>query len=212
MSQRQCRQAAGCNIRSTDRATINGNGRSNELVGTNGGDLIRGFGGNDEIEGRRGNDSLYGGNGNDEIDGNSGRDYLFGGSGRDELDGGAGNDGLYGGTGSDALDGGSGNDRLFGGAGNDELEGGTGNDRLRGGEGNDRFVFDDDDAGNDRIVDFSFGEDRIDLDDFDGLGFQQLIAGAEQVGDDVLFTFAPDHTVLVDNTTVSQFASGDFLF
>ena len=175
-------------------ATINGTSRSNELVGTNGNDIIRGYGGNDEIEGRGGNDFLYGGSGHDELDGDSGNDRLFGGSGNDELDGG------------------SGKDRLFGGAGNDELDGGSGNDYLRGGAGNDRFVFDDDDAGRDRIVDFTFGEDRIDLDDFDDIGFQQVISGAQQVGDDVLFTFEPGHTVLVDNTTVSQFDSGDFLF
>ena len=69
---------------------------------------------------------------------------------------------------ANTLDGGAGNDMLNGGAGNDMLNGGAGNDRLNGDDGNDRFVFADDGAGDDIIMGFISGEDRIvfDTDEF----------------------------------------------
>lgn len=85
---------------------------------------------------------------------------LPGTSGADRLTGGAGSDTLSGGGGADTLSGGAGNDVLRGGAGNDVLVGGTGNDRLAGGGGADRFVFAQGD-GQDRILDFASGQDKI---------------------------------------------------
>ena len=71
-------------------------------------------------------------------------------------DGGGGNDTLIGGTLFDAL---------VGGLGNDRLDGRQGNDNLVGGAGADTFIFTGA-AGNDRIIDFGVGVDKIDLSAF----------------------------------------------
>ena len=85
----------------------------------------------------------------------------------------AGDDVLYGGPGGgdDLLMGGPGDDRIYGGIGNDTLQGGPGDDRLRGGPDDDMLDGGEDDdvfffaaaGGNDTILDFGNGEDRIDL-------------------------------------------------
>jgi hypothetical protein len=84
-------------------------------------------------------------------------DYLYGGGGRDLLRGGGGDD---------FLSGGEGNDRLYGGEGDDVLVGGAGSDRLHGGSGSDTFAYLDasDSPRSDWILDFTQGEDLIDLD------------------------------------------------
>ncbi|MBF0296149.1 MAG: hypothetical protein HQL96_13245, partial [Magnetococcales bacterium] len=108
--------------------------------------------------------------------------YLFGGGGDDSLTGGAGVDRLYGGGSNDSLLGGAGNDSLFGGAGNDTLQGGDGMDLIHGGTGQDtlygnagadffRFELFAGEAASleslaDVIVDFTPGEDRIEVSDY----------------------------------------------
>jgi Ca2+-binding RTX toxin-like protein len=67
-----------------------------------------------------------------------------------------------GGMGNDRLTGGSGADHLVGLDGNDRLEGGGGNDLLVGQAGTDTFVFSGA-AGNDTILTYQAGIDRIDL-------------------------------------------------
>jgi hypothetical protein len=71
------------------------------------------------------------------------------------VDGEDGDDVLIGGTGADVLSGGDGDDRIDGGAGDDVLTGGAGRDR---------FVFGVGMQGADRITDFTYGSDVIDLD------------------------------------------------
>jgi Ca2+-binding RTX toxin-like protein len=66
------------------------------------------------------------------------------------------------GMGDDVLTGGRANDFLVGGAGNDRLNGQEGNDSFIGGGGADTFIFSGT-AGNDRIIDFVSGTDKIDL-------------------------------------------------
>jgi len=107
------------------------------LEGTNGPDIICGLGGNDTISGLDGDDVLIGGAGNDTITGGEGNDVLRGGPGSDMLSGEGGDDILRGGRGGDVLSGGPGNDHLIGGAGRDVLKGDSGIDILSGGPGGD---------------------------------------------------------------------------
>ena len=90
--------------------------------------------------------------------------YATGSSGADVMTGSAGND---------TLSGGAGNDTIFGGAGNDSLIGGSGADQFTGGSGQDHFVYllatDSPAAGPlDSILDFTLGQDKIDLAAFRG--------------------------------------------
>ncbi|EPS8493171.1 M10 family metallopeptidase C-terminal domain-containing protein [Yersinia enterocolitica] len=114
--------------------------------------------GDDEINGNRSNNTLNGGDGDDRLWGRVGNDRLFGGRGNDRLSGGKGDDFLSGGAGNDRLAGGSGDDRLFG---------GRGADRMKGGEGCDIFQYrnsrDSTRKYTDTIIDFTSGEDKIDL-------------------------------------------------
>lgn len=86
------------------------------------------------------------------------------------------------GMGDDHLTGGLGDDFLVGGAGNDRLNGREGNDSFIGGAGKDMFVFSGN-AGNDTILDFVSGTDKIDLSAY-GIGFddvQSTSMGADTV-------------------------------
>lgn len=92
-------------------------------------------------------------------------------TGNDTVTGSAAWDTLYGLSGDDLLSGGSGRDILSGGDGNDVLEGGAGADSLHGGTGADVFKYSRfDDAGGDKIVDFSAG-DTIDFAAITGVNF-----------------------------------------
>ncbi|MCB4824425.1 calcium-binding protein [Roseicella aerolata] len=130
-----------------------------------------------------GNDTVYAGYGADMVHGGHGDDLLLGwgvlASGSSHAEAYArdadGSDILFGGAGADTIRGGGGNDLLAGGAGDDRLEGGVGADTLIGGAGADVFVFGALDARarimtydtpGDVIVDFTPGEDRLDLSAF----------------------------------------------
>ncbi|BAY24884.1 Na-Ca exchanger/integrin-beta4 [Calothrix sp. NIES-2100] len=71
-------------------------------------------------------------------------------------------DQLFGGLGNDTINALAGNDVLFGEQGDDRLDGGAGNDTLYGGTGNDVFNLQYD-PGNDVVIDFVQGQDRIDV-------------------------------------------------
>jgi len=81
--------------------------------------------------------------------------------------GGAGNDTFAGGPANDAFVGGAGDDTMYGLGGMDWLEGGLGADTMRGGPGNDLFVYqsaaESTAAKTDRILDFEYVSDHIDL-------------------------------------------------
>ncbi len=81
---------------------------------------------------------------------------------------------LTGSTKDDILVGGSGTDQLRGGAGEDILIDGGGSDSLTGGAGYDLFVFDVD-GENDRIEDFNYREDRLDLTAFGITDVSQIV-------------------------------------
>ena len=213
-----------------------GGGGADTLVGGDGNDLLHGHtgdddligsGGNDTLAGQAGIDTLNGGDGNDRLWGGGGGDQLFGIAGNDLLVGHAGDDSLYGGAGNDTLagqdhadflSGGDGDDRLYGGGGDDRLHGDGGNDLLHGGGGNDVFVFGSsfDPAqlahGDDRIIEFVDGEDRIELRGFGLNGFNDLNARA--VGGDVLLDLSNvgGGTILLRGFSIEDLDVSDFLF
>ncbi|MDQ7263134.1 calcium-binding protein [Paracoccus sp. PS-1] len=180
--------------------TLYGGPGNDTLHGEPGDDMLVGGPGHDNLFGGAGNDTLYGGDGHDLLEGGEGDDVLYGEAGNNTLRGGAGNDSLLGQAGSDWLQGDEGNDTLYGFRGSDTLEGGRGADTLIGGAGADVFVFsglDNLDGSTDVILDFTPGEDRIDL---SGLNLtfigSDAFSGAGQVRAD---WSTPDaHRLLVD--------------
>lgn len=167
------------NLTGTDFSdTLRGNHTQNTLYG---------LAGDDTLNGRKGNDALYGGSGDDLLLGGEGADILSGGAGIDtaaywtawsgvtadlagivENEGDAAGDtyseieNLAGSDFDDFLYGDAGNNEISGGNGDDHLTGREGNDRLTGGAGADVFVFKPN-SGDDVILDFQAGSDKIDL-------------------------------------------------
>jgi serralysin len=190
---------------------LGGSGDDNEFVFADAG--LFGGEGNDRLFGEAGSDSLDGGTGEDGLDGGEGHDRLFGGDGNDSffagtpeqrfgLRGGQGDDELFGGAGDDSLEGGADGDALSGGSGEDVLNGDQGNDRLEGGTAGDLFIFGQS-QGNDTILDFEKGSDRIGLRSFFSnpgdsasplLQFGDLDTNGNQVLDDNDFNIAVDPT------------------
>jgi serralysin len=92
-----------------------------------------------------------------------------------------------------------------------EIAGNSGNNRLTGLRGNDIFVFRED-FGNDTIVDFKPGKDRIDISaatDIDS--FAELKPFIRQKGSDVEIQLADD-VILVRDTAKGDLHQGDFIF
>lgn len=147
---------------------------SERLVGTIGDDLLVGLAGDDVLRGGRGFDTLQGGDGADRLLGGLGIDTAsyadaasavtvdLGLTGRQDT--GAGRDAL---ESIENLTGSRFADTLRGDAAANRLRGGLGSDTLTGGAGGDVFAFkavaDSRLARADRILDFSSGEDRMDL-------------------------------------------------
>ena len=152
------------------------------------------------------------GRGNDFIDGNGGRDIIRAGSGDDVAIGGTGGDWIFGGWGSDTLIGESGRDKLFGGRGDDIIDGGTGNDWMVGGGGKDTFVFENG-SGDDKVIRFRDGRDKIDLSDYAG------ITGFADIQDDISAGWFGARIGLDDGDSIylaglskSQLDADDFIF
>lgn len=190
------------------------------LYGGDGRDTLTGGSGNDYLSGGRGRDYLDSRDSADEMHGGAGADSLYGGlaggawgnqtlygdGGEDQLFGGNGGDVLYGGTGGDTLNGGAGWDSLFGGDGNDVLvAGGNGAvvDYFTGGAGADIFVLVPGDAGSQMyLTDFTRGEDKIDLGDWN-IGWADVTKQGAwlRVG-----------TLWINTTLTAQMTEADFLF
>ena len=139
-------------------------------------------------------------------------DTVLGRSGDDTIYGGGGSDTIFGGEGEDWLYGDAGDDRLIGGGGDDRLTGGAGDDTLTGGEGADAFVVKAG-HGDDRITDFTDGEDAIDLSAFTGIaGFGDLTA--TQQGDDVQIDLSAHGggTITLDGFSLDDLDAADFIF
>ena len=186
---------------------IDGGDGDDDLSGGRGDDDLRGGDGDDTLRGGRDDDDLRGGDGDDALEGGRGADALRGGEGDDDLDGGRGNDDLFGGAGDDSLDGGRGDDDLRGGGGDDTLLGERGADRLEGGAGRDVFVFEHGD-GADAIVDFTLGEDVVDLSALN-TGFAALSIAAAAGGAEIGYGGG---VVLLETVSASDLDANDFVF
>ncbi len=139
-------------------------GRTPDVVGTPGDDVLRGTPERDVI---------WAGPGDDQVYGSLGNDLLCGGGGDDLIHGGRGNDELYGESGTDRVIGDLGDDKVSGGAGEyDEVAGSLGIDVVNGGPGSFDLVHGD--YGYDRM-DGGPGEDDI-------ASFATSVAGGKGAG------------------------------
>ena len=216
---------------------LTGDGGNNNLIGDAGDDNLDGGSGNDRLRGGAGSDNLWGRGGNDSLTGDAGADTLDGGAGRDTLDyrrsdagvtvnladnavaGGhaegdriANFEHVRGSAFDDVLTGDGGNNNLIGDAGDDNLDGGSGNDRLRGGDGSDTFVFRAGEDGVDIISDFTNGEDRIDLSDFSGLSFSDLVKSGDPDSSAIDLTGRGGGRIKLRGLDVADLDPSDFLF
>jgi Ca2+-binding RTX toxin-like protein len=149
-----------------------GTGGDDQLIALDGDDEIWARGGDDVVEASDGNDRAYGEAGADRIFGEEGRDHLFGGLGRDEIEGGEGRDRLYAGGNGAWLSGGADDDTLFGCTAAADV-----------------FSFDLVAFGDDRIVRFQNGSDRIEIADYLGVeSFGDI--EVQQRGSATLLSFA----------------------
>jgi Ca2+-binding RTX toxin-like protein len=126
-------------------------------------DLAAGTASGDGIDTLTSVENVNGGSGHDTLVGNGDANRLVGGAGNDRLDGGAGNDVLDGGFGDDSLDGGVGDDLIDAGAGADVVTFASGSDRVTTGDGADTVVVGSQATGSLAIMDFTSGQDILDL-------------------------------------------------
>ncbi|MBT0779655.1 hypothetical protein [Paracoccus sp. pheM1] len=121
-------------------------------------------------------------------------------------------DTISGAAGNDLIHGMAGDDFLLGMAGNDTLSGGAGNDALAGYTGSDTFLFKyDSDEGNDRIMDFEGGTDRIQLTNTGGgVTFDDLVL--TDVGADCRIDLASGTSILIVGVGSAALDAGDFIF
>jgi Ca2+-binding RTX toxin-like protein len=129
-------------------------GRTPDIVGTEGPDVLRGTPERDVIWGGGGDDEILGSLGNDLLCGGPGNDLIHGGRGNDEVDGEGGTDRVVGDLGDDKATGGPGEfDEVAGSLGIDTLNGGAGSfDLVHGDYGYDRM---DGGPGEDDIASFA---------------------------------------------------------
>ncbi len=126
----------------------------------------------------------------------------------DRFGGKGGKDTIFGDGGDDTLYGDDGNDRLLAGQGNDNVYGGSGNDTLIGGNDvySDDFIFTRTD-GNDRIIGFEDGIDRIVL--LGATGFRQVTILDR--GADTLVRFG-NTQITLEQFDHKNLTADDFLF
>ncbi|MEM7090502.1 MAG: fasciclin domain-containing protein [Pseudomonadota bacterium] len=155
---------------------------------------------------------IFTGRGQDFIHGAGGHDVIRAGSGNDVALGGAGNDLIFGGRGKDILRGDEGHDKIYGGRGADVIDGGADDDILIGGRGKDIFVHDEGN-GDDWIIDFRVGKDKIDLSGFED------ITGFEDIEDDISggffrteIEFDDGGGILLTGVRPGQLSEEDFIF
>ena len=110
------------------------------------------------------------------------------------------------------LEGGAGSDALMGEEGDDTLDGGADNDVLYGGSGDDTFVFRAG-HGTDTILDFTDGDDMIDLTALtDITAFSDLTITADGSTAVIDLTRQGGGTIRLEDTDVSDLDATDFTF
>ena len=121
------------------------------------------------------------------------------------MDGQGGDDRMYGEAGRDTMKGGPGDDEMYGGEDKDTLNGGEGDDLMDGGPGVDTFVFEPGN-GNDYIMDFTSGVDKIDLSAFvDETSTALILVITDSTEDD------DNHVIeLPDGGTITVLGVGDY--
>ena len=145
-------------------------------------------------------------------EGTDGSDILIDQSNSTRMIGKGGNDRLLGGEGDDMLEGGAGSDALMGEEGDDTLDGGADNDVLYGGSGDDTFVFQAG-HGTDTILDFTDGDDMIDLTALtDITAFSDLTITDDNGTAVIDLTSNGGGTIRLDDTAVSDLDASDFTF
>ena len=208
-----------------DGDIIDGGIGNDNMTGDTGNDIMTGGDGNDTMIAGSGSDTVDGGIGDDAADagagadvmiGGTGKDGLFGGTGNDSISGDAGNDTLQGGDGADTMLGGAGFDLLLGGNDNDFLDGGASNDNLFGNAGVDTFNFAIG-GGTDTIRDMVAGVGLNDVIRLEGFGtafdtFAEVMAAATDNGTDTTINFGGGNVLIIQNVTVAQFNTDDFIF
>jgi Ca2+-binding RTX toxin-like protein len=158
-----------------------GAGGSNYLRGNGGDDSIQGGAGFDDINGNKGNDTIDGGSGgSDFLVGGQGNDLITAHSGGNQILGNLGDDTLMSGSGADVVRGGRGDDVIIAGSGDQFLSGDRGNDTITAGSGHDT-IHGSQDAGIDKILNFSASHDVVELDP--GTTFTMSQVGADTVID-----------------------------
>ena len=218
-----------------------GFGRDTVRMG-NGNDIFRdnaqgGPWGHDDVFGGRGADELRGGGGDDSLAGGALSDTIMGGAGDDLLRGGSQNDVLIGNRGDDIARGGLGadhvrmgdgddrfideaqvvygNDRIFAGRGDDRIQLSGGDDVATGGGGADDFVFSAR-INHDRITDYATGVDALIFDPAlwgGGLAAGQVVNRFASVQNgDVVFAFAPDHSLTLEGVGSTAGLEADIAF
>jgi Ca2+-binding RTX toxin-like protein len=116
--------------------------------------------------------------------------------------------------GNDYFSGGAGADSLSGFAGNDTLDGGAGDDSLAGGVGLDTFVIKPS-FGRDTITDFgatAADQDVLQISTSVFADVQAFLAGASQVGTDVIVTATPNDVLSLKNVTLASLDATDLRF
>lgn len=184
---------------------------------TNGDDDIVGTEGVDIINAMDGNDTVDGAGGDDQITGGAGFDLIYGGAGNDYLTGGLGGDLVYGGDGDDiliesgkiddfdVLDGGAGSDRLTVTSGYANMYGGDDDDLLRM-EG-DAYGYADGGSGNDTLIGGSHDDELRGGEGYDdltgGQGFDVFSGSLSELQGDRILDYAYGEEIRVHNASLT---------
>ena len=217
--------------------TVTGTDGDDTIFPGTGNDTVYGLGGNDVfvVEGDNpGWDNYFGGDGTDTVDGTEaayvGLGRSFGADNSieviraDVIRGYAWSDvwdfsntaldegvEIHSGGGHDTVTGTNEANSFFGGTGNDTLTGLAGNDVYEGGDGRDVFVYSE---GDDRIVDFQIGSDRINLTALtDYTSFEDLSSVLSQEDEGSVLDFGDEvGTLTLSDMESATLSDGDFIF